>query len=215
MNEIKILCSAVREEKEDTVEQFRSRIEARLGIGFRCPLCFAKGILTGGYDVPGLRRHVNAAHARDVTPVRCPIVQWRDFGRSAYVRPPYVDHLNSLLGEHGDTIQSEISVSVCRSRWASSMDEDEDEEELESEQDDMSMSEDEKKEASEEEEEEKDERRTQVQQRIGLNTSTATSTLISMGFDRKASARAARECNEDIGNAVVLLVRLGCWSAHF
>ena len=115
-----------------------------------------------------------------------------------------MDHLNSLLSEHGDTIQSEISVSVCRARWASSMEEEEEESE-EEEQDDMSMSEDEKKEESEEEEEEKNERRTQVQQRIGLNTSTATSTLISMGFDSKASARAARECNEDIANSVVLL----------
>ena len=209
MNEIKILCSAVREEKEDSVEQFRSRIEARLGIGFRCPLCFAKGILTGGYDVPGIRRHVSAAHARDVTPVRCPILQWRDFGKSAYVRPPYVDHLNNLLNEHGDTIQSEISVNVCRACWVSREDEEEEQGEEEEEEDiDMSMSEDEKEESGDEkleDEEKKNERRIQVQERIGLNTSNATRTLISMGFESQASARAARECKEDIANSVVLL----------
>ena len=72
----------------------------------------------------------------------------------------------------------------------------------------MSMSEDEKEESGDEkleDEEKKNERRIQVQERIGLNTSSATRTLISMGFESQASARAARECKEDIANSVVLL----------
>eukprot|EP00939_MAST-03C_sp_MAST-3C-sp1_P005229 g5229.t1 len=121
MGDVDSLCVAVREEDEDTVELFRPKIEGRLGLGFRCPVCAAHGILTGGYTVDGLLRHVRGAHRNDLSLVQCPIEVLREKGgvegMKRLIKPPYKDHLKELVKREGSTIVVEADPALCREEW--------------------------------------------------------------------------------------------------